>query len=311
MSIKILPQTELEQQSNKKSAGHVVRTIPLLFYPAPNVLYAHRLERLQALAKESPFADYLQFCASIVAEQLELLKQDPIHVDLTKALTADTDLPPLSLANYPLNHDWQRYLEKLLASLPKMTDEIAKLIEELQKNSPEQYQEKALRLLNGEFDKVSSNESLFIWAALSLYYTQLASQIKGKAFAENSDKSWLCPVCNSLPVASTIHIGQNLGLRYLHCSLCESEWYVPRVKCTSCDNLQDIHYFSLDDERAATQAECCDHCHSYLKIFNQELAPHLDVIADDIATLMLDMKTEEEGFAKSGLNPFLFAQKLA
>lgn len=305
MSIKILPQAELEAQSDNRA--HIVRQIPLLFYPAPNILYAHRLERLQELAKDSPFADYLTFCAAIVKEQLALLKQDPINVDLADVIKANANLPPLSLANYPLTEVWQDYLQKLLASLPKMTSEIAELIKNLQQNSAEQLQDKALLLLKGEFDKVSSNESLFIWAALSLYYTQLASQLKGKAFAESSDKNWLCPVCNSLPVASTIHIGNNLGLRYLHCSLCESEWYMPRVKCSSCDNLQDIHYFSLDEERAPTQAECCDSCHSYLKIFNQDLAPHLDVIADDIATLMLDMKTEEEGFAKSGLNPFLFA----
>ncbi|MDF7670963.1 formate dehydrogenase accessory protein FdhE [Orbaceae bacterium ESL0721] len=306
MSIQILPQIALEEQSQ----SHIVRSIPLLFYPMPNVLYTHRQERLKELSKDSPFGDYLLFCAEIVKEQLALLKQDPIKVDLSNILNANSHTAPLALANYPLSKKWQEYLQKILAALPKMTPEIAHLINTLKQNSSETLQEKAELLLNGKFNQVESNESLFIWAALSLYYTQLASQLKGKAYAENSEEDWFCPVCNSLPVASTIQIGNNVGLRYLHCSLCESEWYMPRVKCTNCDDLQHIHYFSLDEERAPTEAECCDSCHSYLKIFNQELAPRLDVMADDIATLMLDMKTEEENFSKSGLNPYLFAQKM-
>ena len=40
----------------------------------------------------------------------------------------------------------------------------------------------------------------------------------------------------------------------------------------------------------------------------QDKDPHIEVIADDIASLILDIKTEEEGYAKSGVNPFIFAQ---
>lgn len=301
MSITILPQ----QQLKKQSTSDIIRKVPLIHYPSPSNIYTHRNQRLKQLTKDSPFADYLQFCAHVVEKQNDILSSDPVCVDFSNRL--NSTLPPLSLDNYPLTHKWQDYLLELISQLPKPTPQISEVITALEHDTKSQRQEKALLLLKGKFNQVDSNQSLFIWSALSLYYTQLASQINGQPFCENSDKHWLCPICNSLPVASSIHIGSNVGLRYLHCSLCETEWYVPRVKCTSCDDLEHVHYFSLDEELTAAQTECCDSCHGYLKIFNQEHAANLDIMADDIATLILDMKTEEEGFAKSGLNPFLFS----
>lgn len=300
MSIKIVPQAQLEQQN----FNSVIKQISLVFYPSAKTLYTHRVKRLQALAQQSPFSDYLNFCLQIAQQQANLVKQQP--VELHQSIPLNNDNPPLSLKNLPLSDVWQKYLNQLLQAISDTTPQITLVIESLLKNSAEQLQQKALYLLNGELNKVEGNESIFIWSALSLYYCQLASQIKGKAVAENTDNSWLCPVCNSMPVASVIQIGGNNGLRYLHCSLCESEWYVPRVKCTSCDDLQHIEYFSLDNTLAAIKTECCHACQSYLKIFDQDKDPHLEVIADDIASLILDIKTEEEGFAKSGINPFIF-----
>lgn len=302
MSIKIISQEQLEQQNTSS----VIRQIPLLFYPSTKTLYIHRAARLKTLAENNPLSDYLLFCTKIAEQQAKLINQQNT-IEAPNLL--NNDLAPLSLENLPLNDIWQDYLSELLNSFSDTSEQIEAVIQRLKQNNPEQLQEKAISLLQGNFDLVEGNESIFIWSALSVYYSQLANQIKGKAVAENTDQSWLCPVCNSLPVASVIQLGDNNGLRYLHCSLCESEWYVPRVKCTCCDNMQNIQYFSLDNEMAAIKTECCDACHSYLKILDQDKDPHIEVIADDVASLILDIKTEEEGFAKSGINPFVFAQK--
>ena len=302
MSIKIISQEQLEQQNTSS----VIRQIPLLFYPSTKTLYIHRAARLKTLAENNPLNDYLLFCAKIAEQQAKLINQQNA-IEAPNLL--NNGLAPLSLENLPLNDIWQDYLSELLNSFSDTSEQIEAVIQRLKQNNPEQLQEKAISLLQGKFDLVEGNESIFIWSALSVYYSQLANQIKGKAVAENTDQNWLCPVCNSLPVASVIQLGGNNGLRYLHCSLCESEWYVPRVKCTCCDNMQDIQYFSLDNEMAAIKTECCDACHSYLKILDQDKDPHIEIIADDVASLILDIKTEEEGFAKSGINPFVFAQK--
>ena len=38
----------------------------------------------------------------------------------------------------------------------------------------------------------------------------------------------------------------------------------------------------------------------------QEKDPKVEAVADDLASLILDAKMEQEGFARSSINPFLF-----
>ncbi|VTP83406.1 formate dehydrogenase accessory protein FdhE [Leclercia adecarboxylata] len=54
------------------------------------------------------------------------------------------------------------------------------------------------------------------------------------------------------------------------------------------------------------KAESCGDCGTYLKILYQEKDPKVEAVADDLATLILDAKMEQEGFARSSINPFLF-----
>ncbi|HMX17540.1 MAG TPA: formate dehydrogenase accessory protein FdhE, partial [Rhodocyclaceae bacterium] len=51
--------------------------------------------------------------------------------------------------------------------------------------------------------------------------------------------------------------------------------------------------------------ETCDDCHSYLKIVYQEKAPDADPVADDLATLALDILVYEAGYTRAGPNLLL------
>jgi len=53
------------------------------------------------------------------------------------------------------------------------------------------------------------------------------------------------------------------------------------------------------------KAETCKSCHGYLKILQQHKDPAVDIIADDVATLGLDLLVRETGFKRGGANPFL------
>ena len=98
------------------------------------------------------------------------------------------------------------------------------------------------------------------------------------------------------------------NLRYLVCSLCATEWNLARIKCTSCDADKGLQYLALTrDEQekgtdAPTRAEACDECRSYLKIFYQEKDPQVEPVADDLATLALDVLVDEQGYGRSGPN---------
>ena len=101
-------------------------------------------------------------------------------------------------------------------------------------------------------------------------------------------------------------IVQIVGLRYVHCSLCESEWNLVRAQCTNCNNQKNIEMWSLDEKLAVVRAESCHECESYLKIMFQEKDPYVEPVADDLASLFLDMELEEKGLFRSGLNPLMF-----
>jgi FdhE protein len=54
----------------------------------------------------------------------------------------------------------------------------------------------------------------------------------------------------------------------------------------------------------ANEAETCDKCRGYLRIFYQVQDPTLEPLADGVATLGLDMLMAEAGWKRGGQNPF-------
>ena len=305
MSIRIIPQEQLE-----KSEKNTAEQVPPLLFPRLKNLYSRRAARLRDLAAKNPLGDYLRFAAVIAQAQEIVLYDHPLQIDLHQRLaeSAQQGKPPLDIHTYPRDGHWQRLLHSLIAELkPEMSGQALAVLENLEKASSTELETLASALLEGEFTQVSSDKAPFIWAALSIYWAQMAAMIPGKARAEYGEHRQFCPVCASVPVASVVHmdVGQQ-GLRYLHCNLCESEWYVVRSKCSNCEQTRDLHYWSLDSEQAAVKAESCGDCGTYLKMLYQEKDPALEPVADDLASLVLDARMEQEGFARSSLNPFMF-----
>ena len=120
--------------------------------------------------------------------------------------------------------------------------------------------------------------------------------------ASTGENRQLCPVCAQAPSASVILS----GLRYLHCSLCESRWHMVRLKCSNCEQTDKLDYWSLDSKDTTLKAESCGDCYSYLKVLYLDRNHELEAIADDLASLALDAELEREGFARSGPHPLLF-----
>lgn len=55
-----------------------------------------------------------------------------------------------------------------------------------------------------------------------------------------------------------------------------------------------------------SRAESCDDCHSYRKIFYQDKDPFVEPVADDLASLALDVLMGEAGYARANGNPLLW-----
>jgi len=170
----------------------------------------------------------------------------------------------------------------------------------------------------------------FVASALQVTWSLMAAQLDA-AWAQPLVTGTLCPVCGSHPVASVVRIGgQSQGYRYLHCAMCESEWHMVRVKCSCCESTAKIAYQGLvgqdadpvaenaaaakdgktlskaNDPTKVARAETCDECHTYRKIFNQEHDFHVEPLADDLASMMLDVLVSEAGYARASGNPLLW-----
>lgn len=295
-SIKLTPVEE--------PSGGVQHVTPLLL-PQLTQHYQKRTERLLELAADHPMGDYLEFTAAITAAQQQLLDEFPLPDSANARLELDGSAP-LACSKLQRDEYWRQLLSRLIEQLrPVATPEALAVLDELQGSSVEQLETLADQLLAGDFASVGSARALFLWSALSLYWTQLAARLPLEASAELGEQRQFCPVCASSPSASVVLGGDQNGLRYLHCSLCESRWHMVRIKCSNCEQAEKLEYFSLETKDAPLKAESCGECMSYLKVLYLDRAGHQEVYADDLASLALDADVENAGFARSGFNPLL------
>jgi len=82
-------------------------------------------------------------------------------------------------------------------------------------------------------------------------------------------------------------------------------WNVVRIKCLVCGTTEGISYRTIEGKPDTVKAETCEKCRTYVKILYQVKDPALEAVADDVATLGLDMLMAEEGWKRGGQNPFL------
>ena len=67
-------------------------------------------------------------------------------------------------------------------------------------------------------------------------------------------------------------------------------------------DVESVAYQAIEGRSEAIKAETCDHCHSYRKIFYQDRIC-VEPVADDLASLMLDVLVGEAGYARASGNP--------
>lgn len=115
-----------------------------------------------------------------------------------------------------------------------------------------------------------------------------------------------CPACGGRPVASMVteNIGAE-GARYCACATCQTLWNEVRVKCTCCGSTKGITYRAVETEDATIKAECCRECGQWVKILYQNKNPTLEVVADDVASLGLDLMMRDTEWRRGGFDPFL------
>ena len=280
--------------------------IPALRRASPQV-FSERARRFARLAQGHPMEAYLVFMGHLAAaQQIELAADEPgfaapEHDVLLQMRRAGR--PPLTVDGWLRARPWQHILRRLLAAIaPHAPVLMRPVIDRLVVTDDEALEVMARRALHGADPMHDPVVDPLLAAALQVYWVRLAAALDTDDIAV-PQPSPVCPVCGSAPVASVMHgSGAVKGLRYLHCGLCETEWHLSRIRCSHCDDEKGVVYFAADEEQAVVRAEACESCHSYLKVVHCDKDAAADPVADDLASLSLDMAMAAEGFARSGPN---------
>lgn len=296
------------------------RSIPRVRIPDRAQVFAHRAARLRALAPGHAIAGYLELCAAIAEAQHAALADFPASLPQERRLAAAREhrMPPIPAAGRPRAAAWRDALAAICtaaARAPGLPQAAARIAACLPDAAPDELDAQADVLLGARDGAVDAAAAPFLMAALQVQWVALASRFDAAA-VQLLDVPGLCPLCGSLPVASLVRTqAPYQGYRYLHCELCACEWHMVRVQCSQCGAVgKDIAYRTLASvdaadaaaTGAAVRAETCEHCRGYRKILYQENDPEVDPVADDLASLALDLLLAEEGYARACGNPLFW-----
>lgn len=289
--------------------------IPRIRMPERASVFSNRAQRLKQLSAGNAIGGYLGLMAVLAEAQQQALNKltgepDNHAQDQARINLAHAHLMPLILATDQVRSPhWQPVLNQILghvAEVANIPPAVTQLVARLQQTRANERDSQAEAILRNNHEIVDPASAPFYAAALQVVCCDLVTR-----FSERDvpllDTPGLCPCCGSLPVASVVRMdGQSQGHRYLQCSMCAAEWHMVRIKCSYCDSTKGIAYQAIEDGSAAIKAETCDECHSWLKIFYQEKDPYLEPLADDLASVALDLLMGETVYARRHGNPLLW-----
>lgn len=277
-------------------------TAPFALPPSADI-FARRAERFTALARQQPHAAWLGVLASLSQAQHEALQHHPAG--------ADEPLPSAAAAAVPqhLPVILQHLLRRLEETHPERA---APLIAPFRQATAPPVEAIARDLLAGTGAAADNAGRSLIEAALQVVWTARASTLPAAALQPAAERD-LCPCCGTPASTAVVRIGGSIaGLRFLHCPLCNTQWNAMRARCTSCESVREVARHRIEGRTDApwpsAAAESCDACGSYRKTFYLDKDPAADPLADDLASLALDVLMGEAGHARSGHLPFLDIQ---
>jgi len=282
---------------------------PFVRLPRPETMFRDRAARLRSLAPGHELGPYLFFLASLAEIQ------DRLQPELPAPAWPPPDaieraygfgMPPLDRGAFQPDAAFAAALELLLSRLRGLA-------------MPERAKEALMRLtgadaaarramigdvLGDAVPAAAFADHALLAAALQVHFSRLAAGLGAARLRPVGDG--VCPACGGPPAASLIVGWPGAhGTRFCACALCGTLWNYVRIKCTLCGSTEGIAYHGIEGDAGTIKAETCDACRGYVKILYQHTEPALDPIADDVATLGLDLLVREAGFRRGAFNPFL------
>ncbi|OMG75220.1 formate dehydrogenase accessory protein FdhE [Burkholderia ubonensis] len=287
--------------------------IPRFRLPERATVFSARAARLRQLADLNPISGYLRLMAVVADAQHAALQDFAAQMPSQDAIARaqQHSMPLVPALGGERDPQWRAVLYELLDRVEGaglVNPPLAKLLDRLRLMAPAELDAQADAILALRFAEVDPATAPFLMAALQVVWTDLASRTQ-PADVPFLDQPGLCPVCGTHPVASVVRVGgQYEGYRFLQCGLCTTEWHMVRTKCTHCDSTKGIAYHGIEGGSEAVKAESCDECKTYRKIGYQNKDYDFEPLADDLASLTLDLLMNEAGYQRSSPNPLLWPE---
>jgi len=288
--------------------GDVVEP-PFARLPDPAVLFAARAERFRAVAEGHKLGPYLRFLGALSDCQHRLqggLPEPDMPADDARAQAREHGMPPLDRSHFTADAALDATLDRLfsLAAEIDMPDSARAALDRARAADAAARDEMVRSVLADSIPVETMADHVYVAAALQVHFARAAARLDATALVPVGEGA--CPSCGGAPVASAI-VGWSgaHGARFCTCSLCATQWHVVRIKCVLCDSTKGIAYQELEGGNVNVKAETCENCHGYVKILYQQKDPALDPVADDVASLGLDLLLRESGYRRGAVNPFL------
>jgi FdhE protein len=284
-----------------------VRQPQPIILPDAATVFSHTAERLLALADGHVMADWLRFMARVaLAQQQAMAAMPPLAAPaIEPAVTGRT--PPLAADAHRHDAAWRTALATLLdgTESPALPEQATQVIASLRGTEAPALERLADDCLSGRPAEGQCGAALYIAASLQVYFARLASTLPVHALRLLPQRG-RCPVCGSAPVAGVVTAtGHAPGVRYLHCRLCATAWNHVRAVCTNCGESGRLALHEIEGGAGVVKAETCDACHGYAKMLYQANDMQVDPVADDLASLGLDLLVSEAGWSRLAPNPLI------
>jgi FdhE protein len=285
-----------------------------LILPDPATRFAATAARLQALSDGHPMADWLGFMAGLAQAQhdaVATLGPLPVPDSALIAQAVEGRMPPLAADGYRRAPLWRESFKVLLDSSDTgrfggmVPAEARTVMQGLRARGVAEVEKLADDFLSGGVAPADMGAALYVAAALQVYFTCLAGSLSAADLRLLPERG-LCPCCGSSPVSGVVTAsGRTPGTRYLHCSLCSTAWNHVRAVCITCGKSGAVSLLGIEGDSGAVKAETCGDCHSYAKMLYQPKDMKVDPVADDLASLGLDVLVAEAGWSRHAPNPLL------
>jgi formate dehydrogenase accessory protein FdhE len=259
---------------------------------ARRAAFAARAARAGELAGARPAAaEALTFYAAVAIAQRDLLADAPRLTDVAHAATLVAAVD--ALAAGPLVGPW---LERLIPAAPPRVADTLSPLRPLSSAEWGQLCDVVARHPTGA-PVAAGAAATFVAEAVLQPFAELWAAAAG-AGAAGSD-ALTCGRCGGRALAGLMRERGHGAGRYLVCGFCASEWSVPRVVCPGCgeSRVEALPVFR-DGDWAEARIDACDTCRIYVKSIDLSVQGRAELVADDLATMPLDLWAVTQGYSR-------------